>query len=1461
MNTEKTIKTDLWFLSGGGEMGQLIREKDWSKTSLGAPESWPQSLRTMVSVMLGNPFGMYIAWGNDYTQLYNDGYRPILGATKHPQALGISTRETFSEIWHIIESMFDGVMKGKAVGVTDFMYRLNRYGYDEECYFDFSYSPIRKDNGEVGGVLVIATETTAKKRVTDALKESNTRYINNIMQAPVAMCILRGENHVVEIANEQMMEIWGKQAEQVMNKPIFEGLPEAKDQGLEPLLDNVFKTGEKSVANERPVNLPRNGKVETTYLNFVYEALKETDGTISGIAAIATEVTQQVISRSKVEESEQKVRALVENAPFPIAVYTGKEMIVELANQSIIDIWGKGNDVIGKSFKEVLPELDNQLVFEQIASVLKNGESFHTKNTPLELVVDGKSQTFYFNYSLTPLHDISGNVYGVMNTGVDLTDLNIAKKQIEQSERLYKAITQNTPDLIYVFDLNYRFTYANEALLQMWGLKWGDAIGKDMLEIGYEPWHAEMHIKEINQIIASKKTIRGEVSFPHATLGKRIYDYIFAPVIDGDGNVVAITGTTRDVTQLVEARKQIEESDKRFRTTVKQAPVGITILRGPKYVVEMANDTYLQLVDRTEDKFVGQPLFDSLPEVKESVNSLLDSVLNTGVPYHGNEVEIPVNRYGKQEIGYFDFLYYPLKEEDGQISGVIVTVTEVSEKVEARKKVEDSEKRYNLMLMQSPFAFLILKGKNLVVHLANESMKEVLGKGSDIEGKPLLEVLPEIKGQAFPDLLNNVYNTGIPFSANEMLAKLTRNGILEDVYFNYVYQPYYEADNTISGVTVIAYDVTSSVIANKKIEEAEETARLAINSAELGVYEIIYSTDEMITDSRFKEIWGVDKSVTRNEYADVIHPDDILQRKQAHEKSIKSGHLDYRARVIWKDESIHWVRITGKVIYDSKANPVKLIGIIQDITDAVNAREKIEESKEKLSIVIDASELGTYELNLLTDEVIYSDKYLEIFGFGKGVAPTHKELINRLHPSEMHMRNQAFKDSLVSGTLFYQAKVVWNDKSIHWVDVKGKVFYNEEKKPVKLIGTVGDITEEKRHEQELDKLVKERTLELEISSERFSKIFDENPVAMTLSEIGTNKILFANNLFYKYFGYTKEEVIGHSSQELKLTSPEEDARLLPILLAYLNETRSAAELQALPPEESEKLVMKLKAAMGNMNLEVLYTRKNGETFYAILSYDLIKIDNKTFTITSYQDISEKKKAENEIIAYSTELERKNKEIEQFAYVSSHDLQEPLRSISNFSTLLTQRLEAHPDKQAREYVAYINGGVNRMSTLIFDLLEYSRIGKDTIKLQIDCNKMVNDVLTSMSVSVKECEAEIHVTKLPVLSGFIYLESVFQNLISNAIKFRKAGTHPIITISATDKGKEFLFEVKDNGIGIEKEYYERIFIIFQRLHTRREYEGTGIGLSQCKKIIELHGGQIWLESNLGKGSIFKFTIPKI
>jgi len=225
------------------------------------------------------------------------------------------------------------------------------------------------------------------------------------------------------------------------------------------------------------------------------------------------------------------------------------------------------------------------------------------------------------------------------------------------------------------------------------------------------------------------------------------------------------------------------------------------------------------------------------------------------------------------------------------------------------------------------------------------------------------------------------------------------------------------------------------------------------------------------------------------------------------------------------------------------------------------------------------------------------------------------------------------------------------------------------------------------------------------------------------------------------------------------------------------------------------------------------------------------------------------------------LTSSNKEIEQFAYIASHDLQEPLKTISNYVGLFLKKYKGRLDIDADQYLAVIGGATGRMQSLIRDLLNYSKIEKDKNKTVIDCNILLKDILNDMAISISESNADIYSEQLPVITGYLSgLKSVFQNLISNAIKFRKSDLNPIINITAQAKDKEWLFTIKDNGIGIDKIYYKKLFIIFQRLHNKNEYAGTGIGLAQCKKIIELHGGRIWLESELENGSTFYFTIPK-
>jgi signal transduction histidine kinase len=248
-----------------------------------------------------------------------------------------------------------------------------------------------------------------------------------------------------------------------------------------------------------------------------------------------------------------------------------------------------------------------------------------------------------------------------------------------------------------------------------------------------------------------------------------------------------------------------------------------------------------------------------------------------------------------------------------------------------------------------------------------------------------------------------------------------------------------------------------------------------------------------------------------------------------------------------------------------------------------------------------------------------------------------------------------------------------------------------------------------------------------------------------------------------------------------------------------------------------------------------------------------------FSITKQNKYAEDLEVANNLLLHNAEeLKRSNAELEQFAYVASHDLQEPLRMITSYVQLLEKRYKPKLDGDAIDFINYAVDGANRMQTLIYSLLEYSRINRVKPFEPVDINDILIEVMKDLSMAIEENKVEIKFDKLPVVFGDkVLLGQLFFNLIGNAIKFK--GKDPIkINITGEKRGDEYLFCVKDNGIGIQKEYLEKIFVIFQRLHTKDKYPGTGIGLAICKKIVERHGGRIWVESKLNEGSSFYFTI---
>lgn len=375
--------------------------------------------------------------------------------------------------------------------------------------------------------------------------------------------------------------------------------------------------------------------------------------------------------------------------------------------------------------------------------------------------------------------------------------------------------------------------------------------------------------------------------------------------------------------------------------------------------------------------------------------------------------------------------------------------------------------------------------------------------------------------------------------------------------------------------------------------------------------------------------------------------------------------------------------------------------------------------------------------------------------------------------------------------------------------------------------------------RELEKEVAEHqstALVLKQSEERFRLAFGQAGVGMAL--IGLDwRFLDANDALCESLGYTKEEL---SDLSLRMVTHVE----------YQD-------------NDDEKLSQLKRGEIPSYMVEKKFLLKTGELAWFRLTVSLIRDSNDEALslIAQMENITRRKVAEKALVAQTEALKRSNQELEQFAYITSHDLQEPLRMVSGYSQLLARRYEGKLDADADEFITYLVDGANRMKSLINDLLAYSRVQRaDKVFEPTDSAGVLDQAVANLQAAIEENDAKVSHDPLPtVMADYAHLVQVFQNLIGNAIKFH--GTvSPQVHVSAEENKSKWTFSVRDNGIGFDTQYADRIFRIFQRLHGREDYPGTGIGLAICKKIVEDHGGRIWVESQPGEGSTFYFDLRK-
>ncbi len=794
--------------------------------------------------------------------------------------------------------------------------------------------------------------------------QSEQRFRNLVELSIYPILILKGEDMIMEIANDPILKIFnvGKEA---LGKPFLDILPEMKDQPFIGLLLDVLRNYTTHYGTEQPAYFVReNGEKEIIYLNFVYNPYKENDGTVSGVIVYATDVTEQVLARKKVEESEQRFRLATEASG--VGIWEWNVITNQIKwDAKMFEIYGvkptNNGFVQYDTWKEAVVPEDIEEQEKILQDTVKNSSS-SKRSFKILRADDGILR--HIEAVETVRTNATGQADWIIGTNMDVTEQVLARKKIEESEHRYHNLVYTSPYMIAIFKgKDTIIEIANDAIIETWG-KGKDVFGKSLFEV--LPEAAEQGFDKLIQNVYETGEPYHAYETPVTLLrnGKQElmhYNFIYQAQRNVDGEIVGVAILANEVTPqallkkaLAEQReiehkalKSIEESNTRYHSMLMQSPFAFSIMKGKDMVITLANDLIKEFWGKGKD-VEGKTLLEVLPEIKDQpFPEMIEKVYTTGIPVYANEILGKLTYNGQLKHKYFNVVFQPYYEADNSISGVTQIAYDVTEMVLARKKIEESDKRYNMMLMHSPFTFAVLKGKDLVITLANDRVKGVWGKGNDVEGKSLLNLMPELNNTPFPALMDEVIATGIPYHGREVLSPHNIHGHAREEYFNFVFQPYWEADETISGITIIGYDVTEQVIAKRKIEESEKKYRTLLTSIDQG-----FTLCEIIRNKEGKAIdfYMLEVNPTYEEQTGVSKETVLGKRIIQTFPSLTKWMETYAAVVDNQCPVVneHYFEDTDRW-FENKAYPVgrdKFAVLFRDITERKQYESKLIEAKE-----------------------------------------------------------------------------------------------------------------------------------------------------------------------------------------------------------------------------------------------------------------------------------------------------------------------------------------------------------------------------------------------------------------------------------------------------------------------------------------------------------------------------------
>lgn len=669
-------------------------------------------------------------------------------------------------------------------------------------------------------------------------------------------------------------------------------------------------------------------------------------------------------------------------------------------------------------------------------------------------------------------------------------------------------------------------------------------------------------------------------------------------------------------------------------------------------------------------------------------------------------------------------------------------------------------------------------------------------------------------------------------------------------------------------------DITEQLKSEQAHKESEENLKFAMQAARLGTWNLDPATKMLLFDERCLALYGnpEDELLSYEKLLEYIHPEDRERVEtavaQALDPELKKDY-DVRYRTIGAtDQILRWLHCKGKAYFDDYGHAYRFAGVSRDVTDEVLTQQKILWADQQAAMTIEGSGAGSFFITLSSNEIIYSPTMARILTGSEVKLITRNVFIDHIHPDDVQIRLNAYAEAERTGELRYEARFIWENGSVHWARIIGRNFYDSSGKAISLSGIVMDITDRIESEQKI-----------KTSEEHLRTLIEQAPVATTLF-VGKDMIIdIPNEAMLKLWG-KGDSVIG---KPLREALPELEGQPFLAILDNIIRTGEAHS------EKGARGDIVINGVLQTFYFDYTYKplRNSDGEIYAILDMAV----DVTEQVKSRQALE---KSEERYRQLASELERRvqqrteelhranaelinsNNNLQQFAYAASHDMQEPLRKIQSFSSRLQNTYAKQLDDNGAFMLGRIQDASKRMSLMIDDLLTYSRLTTREVEFEaVSLNKTVNSVLADLEISIQEQGTQVSVQPLPeILGNLPQITQLLQNLISNAIKYKQRDVIPSISISAQDAEASEMecipkplaehaytcLRISDNGIGFDEKYLDRIFQMFQRLHGRGEFSGSGIGLALCKKVVQNHYGHITAKSELGKGSTFFVYLPK-